>query len=322
MTFTVVVATSIGWIACDESTPRALGPTTGSETDASAPINGNVDAGEVDAPTPEESIELKFEGRVGNEPFSCTRTYDGFGTTNATVTPGDLRFFVHDVALVRRGSSEAVPVTLDANDWQNPNPQVALIDFEDHRGTCTSGTDGMNDVIVGKVRAGDYDGLRFTIGVPHVLNHVNVATAAPPLPASKLQWTWLNGFLHLSFEFRSTKMDSLGDGGVRAMDPFYAHIGSTDCSGDVATGGIVCLRSNRPKVSLSGFNPKTSKIIVDAKQLYAGSNLDANAQGTVPGCMAATTDLDCSPMFERLGLDFTTGAANGTSPAAFSVGAR
>lgn len=314
----VLLASPVAWlIACDEDTSRATAVDTSDASTSDA--NSLVDSGADDGAAP-QSIEIKFEGRVGTEPFACTRTYEGFGTSNATAVPGDLRFFMHDVVLLRAGTGEEVPLVLATNAWQNP--QVALVDLEDHQGSCTSGTDGVNDVVVGTAPPGDYDGVRFMVGVPQALNHVNVETADPPLPASKLQWTWANGFLHLSFEFRSTKTVALGDGGIKAMDPSYAHIGSTECSGDVVNGGMKCARPNRPKVTLTGFDPKTKKIVVDAKQLYTGSNLDENAVGTVPGCMGAITDADCEPMFSRLGLDFTTGAPNGTSSPVFSVAPR
>ncbi|MFO0739802.1 MAG: metallo-mystery pair system four-Cys motif protein [Labilithrix sp.] len=321
-TLSAALAPAILVTACDEDTGgRSEAADASSDAPPSVSEAGAiVDAAASDGGAGTTSFELHFEGRVGAEPFSCGRTYAGFGTTSATVSAGDLRFFIHDIVLVRAGSGEEVPFALATNEWQNPS--VGLLDFEDHTGTCTSGTDGTNDVITGTAPAGDYDGVRFTVGMPQPLNHVNVETAAPPLPASKLQWTWANGFLHLSFEFRSNKTLELGDGGVKAMDPFYAHIGSTGCAGAVGTGGFTCARPNRPRVSLSGFHPATSKIVVDGKALYTGSNLDDNAAGTVPGCMAAETDSDCPPMFERLGLDFVKGTPTGASPAIFSVEAR
>ena len=316
----LLLALPLAWLdACGgDSTGAgaAEGPDAStSTTDASSPPEGGASDGAASQP-----IELKFEGRVGAEPFSCTRSYDGFGTSNATVLPGDLRFFVHDVVLLRATTHEEVPVVLATNAWQNP--QVALVDLEDHRGSCTDGTDGTNDVVLGTAPPGDYDGVRFIVGVPQPLNHVNVETAEPPLPASKLQWTWANGFIHLSMEFRSTKSVADGDGGVRAVDSFYAHIGSTGCAGDPSTGGTTCARPNRPKVTLAGFTPKANKIVVDAKQLYVGSNVDENAPGSVAGCMAGVTDTDCPPMFGRLGLDFTTGAPTGESSPVFSVAPR
>lgn len=262
-----------------------------------------------------QQIELQFEGRVGTELFSCTRSYDGIGTSNAAVLPADFRFFVHDVVLVREITHEEVPLSLSTNAWQNPS--VALVDFEDHQGSCTGGTTGTNSIVAGSVPPGRYDGVRFTVGVPQALNHVNMETAAPPLPASKLQWSWAGGFLHLSLEFRSTKLD---DGGV--VPAFYAHIGSTGCSGDPATGGMACARPNRPRIALTGFDAKTSKIVVDAKVLYSGSNVDENAADTIPGCMGAETDSDCAPMFSRLALDFASGTPTGESSPVFSVAPR
>jgi hypothetical protein len=45
----------------------------------------------------ERTITIGFEGRVADRAFECGTNYDGVGRTGSTLTPLDLRFYVHDV---------------------------------------------------------------------------------------------------------------------------------------------------------------------------------------------------------------------------------
>lgn len=298
--------------ACASEAATSPGP-----TDAGAPL-ASVDAAAATdaADAAPRTFTLRFAGRVGDAPFACDRTYPGLGTTGATAAAGDLRFFVHDVVLLRADTGAAVPLALTTSEWQTPD--VALLDFEDHTGTCTEGTAGTNSVVTGIAPAGTYSGVAFSIGVPQALNHINTAVAPPPLSTSRLQWTWALGFLHLSFAFQATDRTT-DDAGVHAALPFYAHVGSTGCHGDVATGGTICARPDRPRITLASFAPDTDTIVVDAKALYAGVDLAKNTADTSAGCMSDANDPECAPIFAALGLDLTTGMPTGSASPVFRV---
>jgi len=79
-----------------------------------------------------EPVTLTFDGRVGGEPFECGGSYDGVGSTDTTLEARDLRFYVHDVRLVRADGTE-VPVSLE-QDGMFQVEDVALLDFEDGSG--------------------------------------------------------------------------------------------------------------------------------------------------------------------------------------------
>lgn len=307
--------------ACsDEDAVQNAGPTPTPTTTGDAapdPVPSSDAAPAVDAGP--VALALTFEARVGSEKFSCgSKVYDGIGTSAAKATAGDLRFFIHDVRLLREGGGD-VSVALDSVDpWQSD--KVALLDFEDKTGDCAFGTSATNDVVRGKAPAGTYNGVSFTIGVPEELNHVNADTAAAPLPGSKMNWDWTSGFIHFGAQMNSTKTTLVdagegSDAGVERVPPYFSHIGSTVCSGDPADGGsATCQRKNRAVVRLTGFDPTTHKIVIDAKKLYAASNIDQNTAMTIPGCMSSPTDPDCPPIFTKLGLDFDTGAPTSATP--------
>lgn len=248
-------------------------------------------------------VTLAFEARVGDAAFDCAETYAGVGTTATTLTPQDLRFYVHDVRLVDDAGDE-VPVTLDDTGLQGDG--LALLDFENGAGSCADGTAGLATEIKGTVEPdASYTGLRFTLGVPFEQNHANPATAAPPLDDTTMLWNWQGGYKFLKLDVAST---GLATG-------FFVHIGSTACDGDPATGGVTaCANENRAAIALDDYDPTADKTIVDVAALLAGSDLDADGGGA-PGCMSGPTDPECPAIFERLGLPF--GAAPATAQSLF-----
>jgi uncharacterized repeat protein (TIGR04052 family) len=310
--FSVLSVTALSYACSDDETPSPSATPKDDAGQGGADAASNVDSS---PPSTPQDVEIRFEARVGTEVFACGKTFDGVGTSNASANAGDFRFFVHDIRLLN--GNDELPVTLDALEpWQSA--RLGLLDFEDKTGECEFGTSGTNNVLRGKASSGTYDGITFTIGVPEDLNHKNKDTEAAPLPNSGLNWDWTTGYIHFAMQLNST---TAVDGG-RAPS-FFSHVGSTQCAGDPADGGTPsCARKNRAVVRLMGFDPAKNKILVDAKKLLEGSNIDLNTPDTIPGCMSSPTDPECPAVFTRLGLDIATGAPGATSQTVFSVEAR
>lgn len=70
---------------------------------------------------------------------------------------------------------------------------MALLDFEDRTGTCVNGTPDKREIVTGSVRAGNYVGLRFVLGVPFARNHGEPVRQAPPLDLT-FAWDLPRGF--------------------------------------------------------------------------------------------------------------------------------
>ncbi|WP_437941082.1 MbnP family protein [Sorangium sp. So ce341] len=103
--------------------------------------------GEGDEDVVLKTFALSFAAKVGDEPFSCTTTFDGVGTTRSAVKPLDFRMYVYDVRLVRDDGSEE-PLSLEQDGiWQRD--EVAFLDFEDGTGTCETGSPETRTEIVG-----------------------------------------------------------------------------------------------------------------------------------------------------------------------------
>jgi uncharacterized repeat protein (TIGR04052 family) len=244
--------------------------------------------------TPLEPIQIPFAAAINGTPFACDRTYDGLGTRASAFSPSDLRFYVHDFALLSP-SGHATPVTLvDDGRWQGDG--VVLLDFEDGTAHCANGTAGTHTVIQALAPRGDYAGLRFTLGVPFERNHLNPVEAKPPLSLGQMHWGWQAGYKFLRFEGSTTD----GHG-------FRVHLGSTGCEGTF--GKIVrCARPDRPTIELDHFRSGDT-VVIDLASVLNGVNLSAPPGDATVGCMSEADDPDCAAPLAALGLDVKTGAA-------------
>ena len=234
----------------------------------------------------EREVTLRFDARAGAQPLRCGTPVDGLGTSATRYDLKDLRFYVHDVALLT-ADGEAHPVSLTSDGtWQSS--KVALLDFEDRSGECLNGTEQMRDVVVGTVADEDFTALRFRVGVPSELNHDDASVAPAPLNLTSLFWDWRAGYKFIRLDGKTAGMPT----------GHNFHLGSTGCSGSPAT----CEQANVPEVTLTSFDPDAQVVVFDVAELFGDSNLDED-DGTSPGCMGSPSgDPDCLPLFKRLGL--------------------
>lgn len=271
---------------------------------------GTLDASDAGSLTGARPVRIQFRAAVGAMPFNCTQVFHDMGATHTDWTPADFRFYVHDVRLLTANNVE-VPVQLDEDGtWQHAG--VALLDFEDKTGTCSAGTTATNDHVTGQVPAGTYTGIRFRLGVPFALDHLDHGTQPAPLNVDALFWVWQAGYKFLRIEGQAQNPASA----LRMATPntFLIHIGSTDCPSDDVmhppTGP--CTHPNVPEVTLASFDPSTQTIVADLAQLVTDVDLDIARPMPPPGCMSGQDDPDCPLIFAHLGLPFGTTPAPAT----------
>lgn len=184
-----------------------------------------------------------------------------------------------------RGADGAwVPVALDQDGkWQVHG--VALLDFEDGTASCKdTGNAALNDSVHGSVQAGEWDGVRFDLGVPFALNHNDSATAPAPLDVTPMFWVWQTGYKFL-------RIDVLN--GTPAPDNRWnIHVGSTGCASDAKTTPPTepCAKPNRATVELTGFDPTKEPVVADIAALLDGVDVTAETPETSPGCMSTPGD--------------------------------
>lgn len=250
-------------------------------------------------------ITVRFKATVGAQSFVCGTSYQDIGTSKATITASDFRFYVHDIRLIR-ADGDTVRAALRAEaPWQDND--VALLDFENGTATCSNGTPETRDAVVVMAPAGAYRGVTFALGVPFNRNHLDVSQAPPPLSLSRLFWSWTGGYKFLRVDMRATAGDS-------AATPWVIHLGSTGCSpaASATTPVAKCTNPNRARVVLAGFDPSQDVVTADLAAMLARTDVRRNQPQTAAGCMSA----DSGGLFAALGLPHpsSTGA---DSPKAF-----
>ena len=275
------------------------------------------------APTT-QPVRIQFQGRLAGKIFACGGQYEGVGSKATTVTPADLRFFVSQIELLRADGS-TTPVTLDQDGiWQYKS--LALIDLEDATGGCRNGNTAMHREATGTVASGAYVGLRFTLGVPFDLDHLDSSEAPSPLNMTAMQWSWQNGYKFLRAEvsplaaqpttMATSAMQPAMSNGPSGKDAamrtrtgasgFPVHIGSTGCAstGPDSSPGTECKNPNRSVITLTQFDAAKDMVVFDLSKLLAHSDLSANSADTAPGCMSFEGDPDCVPIMQALGIPY------------------
>jgi uncharacterized repeat protein (TIGR04052 family) len=253
------------------------------------------------------TLVIPFEAKAGAQDVACGTELSGVGSAGATVKLQDFLFFVSEARLVREGGEEVPLDLVDDQQWQAQG--VTLMDFNDGSGAC-AGDAATNRRIVARVpRHEDYRGLRFTIGLPPSLNHLDAATAEAPFNKPSTWWSWKGGYKFFQMALET-----------EAHKPFYVHLGSTKCDGGPTTG-FSCNAHHRMPIELVGFVPGEDGVRVKVDALLADVDVNAPvdfASGDfIAGCMSFDPDPECDPIFTKLGRRFMDDAAAGPAQVAF-----
>jgi uncharacterized repeat protein (TIGR04052 family) len=279
------LALTLALAACSESRAERL------------PVDGGSDAGDVDVDTP--NFTLRFRAMAGDALAKCGEAYAAFGESGTDVAELlDLRFYVHDVALKNADGAFVPMAIVDEAPWQSSG--VALLDFEDATGACANGTEATRHFITGVLPEGEYTGVRFTVGVPFDLNHLDVTLAPSPLNLTRLYWNWRGGYVFLRVDLQTVPEGEALPAG------FHVHLGSTGCTSDAANVAPEeeCMNPNRPTITLEEFDPAHDVVVLDVAAMLEGVDLSFNTEGSALGCMSAPTDPECLVPMTRLGLPF------------------
>lgn len=253
-------------------------------------LGGCSGGAEADAPRA-AATELRFVAKAGPALFQCGSRLAGLGTGESPAEPLDLRLYVHDVELLREHAEPQPFELLPDAAWQSE--RLALLDFEDGSGGCEHGTEAMNTTLRGSApERADYVGLRFTLGVPPELNHLDLATAKAPLNEPGMWWSWQGGYKYVRAELQT---DANRDG-------YLFHLGAAGCEGSPSSG-FSCEQQRLATVTLQGDIEQP--IALDVQALFADVDLQQTPNlkdDLVPGCMSNEADPECPPLLQRLGL--------------------
>jgi uncharacterized repeat protein (TIGR04052 family) len=147
-----------------------------------------------------------------------------------------LQFYVHTIELLDE-HGQPHPFRFSAEPpWQNV--RIALLDLAGD--PATPRRLAVDGTVEGA--SGEYSGIRFTVGVPFVLNHANSLTAAPPLDRGEMFWNWQSGYKFLRADV------------AVASREWSFHLGSTGCSSASALRppAQACAQPNEMRIELKG----------------------------------------------------------------------
>lgn len=246
----------------------------------------------------DQVVSINFVGEIAGKQFSCAKTFEGIGAKATAVKGVDYRLFVSGAALVRAdGSSQPIALEQDGK-WQLDD--LALLDFEDGSGGCSTGTAEVNTTLRGTVPEGDYVGLSFALAVPFDKNHNDPTLAAAPLNTTAMFWNWQGGYRFVRIDM--VPVDK-AEGGPKG---WFLHLGSTMCPAASKTEAPTaeCKNPNHLPVTFSAFDPATNVVVIDPAAVVAEADMTANAPETSPGCMSFPGDADCTTVMGKLGLAY------------------
>jgi uncharacterized repeat protein (TIGR04052 family) len=266
---------------------RAGGASPQRMPDASVEPPAPSDADDAGSPAEVQPIEIRFSGKLGDRPLTCTDTYTLPALGDAKVSVSDFRFFVQEVRLVTADGREE-PVTFDDRAPVQTG-DVAVIDFTDASGSCgDGGSTAQNTKITGRVKAGAYSGIVFVNGVPESVNHQDIFSANPPLDDFSTYWGWAIGYRFMLMAVT-----------VEPSATSFVHVGSEGCIS--AQGGYKCSRPNRNRIQLDNFDPAKSTIVADLAGVF--SNLDL----TSPVECHSSSSSPCATAYGSVGINTTNG---------------
>lgn len=230
-------------------------------------------------------VQVKFSARdVEGARVACGQRvalHDG-----ASLSLKKLRFYLSEVAFRHRDGAWIMPGQPPGLDHAGEG--VWLVDLDDALCDATY-SPHVHDTLTMQLPGGDYDAIRFTLGVPERLNHNDPLKAPEHLALTSMHWGWQGGY-------RFFRLDGELDGGTS----YAVHLGSTACEGEIGEA-ISCARENRAVFTLESAN------LLDRNMAHVKLDLGALLEGVAwreaSGCMGNVEEGDCATILENMGLD-------------------
>ncbi len=262
------------------------------------------------------SLNIPFQAKSGDTEINCDAELIQLGTTADSAKIASFAYYVHDVKLVTANGN--IDFQLDANEFQDADNGVALLDYQDKNSFCTGTAKPTNKqlsgTVSGDVEIADVRGIEFKVGIPATLNHRDLSTNVSPYNIQSMFWNWNGGHKFMRLDIKPTAQVNVTYGENNTASTRNFHLGSTACSGDATTGEVVaCANENVVPVSLTGYsvtNTQGAEVVLDLDKLLVGSDINTD-NGVKVGCMSFPNDPECAVMFNTLGLSYGATQATG-----------
>ena len=194
-----------------------------------------------------------------------------------------LQFFISNVSL-KMNDGSWTPWTMAVTDFQNSD--VVLVgEVCDKYITDEKSNKNWRILFTKAIDLTQVSDIKFTLGVPFQLNHLNPLTQSSPLNVPSMFWVWQMGHKFLRLELTNEN------------DDWLFHLGSTGCRAPspMRAPKEECLQPNRVEIELP-FST-SSRILFDLGALLKGVQL-----GNESSCQSALDDESCKVIMANVGV--------------------
>ena len=213
--------------------------------------------------------------------------FSPFTLAGKTWQYSQLQFFVSDVAVKNnQGKWQVWP--LKNNDNQSDN--VALLgDY------CQSSKNKQSNwqlVFENPIKPSNLSEIRFTLGVPFLVNHQNPLLQSSPLNVPNMFWVWQTGH-----KFFRLDMEEVNE--FEQKDNWQFHLGSTGCKAPspLRPPNKPCINGNQVTVTLD-VNEHLSEIELSLTGLFTNIVITKGNS-----CQSETDNQSCHQLFNNIGLN-------------------
>jgi uncharacterized repeat protein (TIGR04052 family) len=235
-----------------------------------------------------QPTKISFQAVYKNTDINCASSFSDVHELKSSESQKwqyqQLQFFIHGVE-VNTSSNGWQPwlMTTNANQADNVALLGEICDRKNGKGYWQLELMPLDEAAV-------VTDIRFTLGVPFALNHLNPLTQPSPLNDASMFWGWQGGHKFMRAEL------------VSQNDDWLFHLGSTGCKAlsPVRAPKNECFYPNRVSVALP-FTLENSTIEFDLALLVRDVGLASKNS-----CQSAIDEESCKMLFKNLGLGVNT----------------
>jgi len=208
--------------------------------------------------TPKGELELYINPVVNTSDLTFGNTYTNGAGNNYKVTT--FKIYVSEVTFVKADGSEYKDNGIYLVDMSN-------FSIKNTTAKTTHGGKGAN-ITIPNVPAGEYKGIRYTVGVPSNKNNIDatkITDVNNPLHTDNgMYWSWNSGYIFSKFE---GTYDSLGNNKT-----FRFHIGNSTTEDRRMRVSFVDMTSNTHTFTIPDNDHYVMQCSIDANKFFANAD--------------------------------------------------
>jgi len=232
-----------------------------------------------------ENNKITFQVQFSGKNIHCESTFPLSVTTKAMWQYTQLQFFISNIELKNTQGGWYKPALIKSP-YQSHD--IALLGEHCNKANKSKRNWSLN--FANKVNIKAANAIRFTLGIPFRLNHLNPLTQESPLNVPSMFWGWQQGHKFLRLEMSSRLPQSL------KTNNWLFHLGSVGCkaSSPLRSPKQECLQPNRYTFQLPLVD-NNNTIVLNLSTLLRGISLQSENN-----CQSAPDNKTCQQLMANL----------------------